>query len=378
MQLLGSQIAVAGDAVRVHRRRVGVFGRLGQVPGLGFVLALVLLVGHSSWRSPGRSRRVARPVRGSARVARRRGRVPARHRRSCVRVSRRRCVGQFKVGPGRARQSRYVYIVVAMALPTIGVAADAIARRWRVLTIPVVALLVAGVPGNIHQLRIYTEPVVRSTGRSSRTEVLEAPRLPFARSCLRRSAPVPRRSTGSTSAGSSRAFPRAASRRRPRSAVADREPDARSRVAGAVVREVVAGLRACLRSPPPSNASCTCASASTLDAGPADDHVRPAGRRPVEPGAVRPRDDARGDDRAACRRVRRPVCGPHAVRLRGCSTARRRARCDGARSSELLGAMVERVRARRRARAPRAGTRRAPRSGRRAPMSTSCASSRRR
>ena len=36
------------------------------------------------------------------------------------------------------------------------IAADAIARQWRVLTIPVVVLLLAGVPGNLHQLRIYT------------------------------------------------------------------------------------------------------------------------------------------------------------------------------------------------------------------------------
>ena len=64
-------------------------------------------------------------------------------------------IAQHNIGPGRARQSRYVYIVVAMALPALAIAADAIARRWRLLTIPIVVVLLAGLPGNIHDLRIY-------------------------------------------------------------------------------------------------------------------------------------------------------------------------------------------------------------------------------
>jgi hypothetical protein len=50
-----------------------------------------------------------------------------------------------------ARQSRYVYLVVALLLPALAVAADAVVRRWRVATPAVVVLLLAGVPGNVQQ-----------------------------------------------------------------------------------------------------------------------------------------------------------------------------------------------------------------------------------
>jgi hypothetical protein len=83
-------------------------------------------------------------------------------------------------GPERARQSRYVYIVAALALPALAIAADAIARRWRALTIPVVVLLLVGVPGNIRDLRTYANHSQYDRA-AFRAEVLEAPRLPLAR-----------------------------------------------------------------------------------------------------------------------------------------------------------------------------------------------------
>jgi len=58
-------------------------------------------------------------------------------------------------------------------------AADAIVGRRRFLAIPIVALLLVGVPGNVHQLRIYTNQSLLDR-RRFRTDVLAAPRLPLA------------------------------------------------------------------------------------------------------------------------------------------------------------------------------------------------------
>jgi hypothetical protein len=82
-------------------------------------------------------------------------------------------------GPARARESRYVYLSVALVLPALALAADAIARRRRVFAVAVVVILLAGVPGNVHKLSAYTNH--SETDRDKfRAAVLEAPRLPRA------------------------------------------------------------------------------------------------------------------------------------------------------------------------------------------------------
>ncbi len=98
--------------------------------------------------------------------------------------------GTHGTGPERARQSRYVYLVAALALPALAIAADTIARRRRVLAIPIVVLLLLGVPGNIEDLRTYAN--LSSIDRAEfRREVLAAPRLPLATRLPRRSRPAP-------------------------------------------------------------------------------------------------------------------------------------------------------------------------------------------
>ncbi|MDP1807198.1 MAG: hypothetical protein Q8K72_18625, partial [Acidimicrobiales bacterium] len=52
-------------------------------------------------------------------------------------------------GPERATESRYLYLIAALILPCLAVAADAIATRWRQATPVVVCLLLVGTPGNI-------------------------------------------------------------------------------------------------------------------------------------------------------------------------------------------------------------------------------------
>ena len=154
------------------------FGRLGQVPGLGVVLGLVVLVGI-----------VLAVDREGLHEIRARFAVPLALLvgaglflllTGVVRAGEPAGLkGAFGIGPDRARQSRYVYLVAAMALPTIGIAVDAVARRWRLMTIPIVALVLAGVPGNLHELRIYAAQG-RPYREQTRVTILEAPRLPLA------------------------------------------------------------------------------------------------------------------------------------------------------------------------------------------------------
>jgi len=80
------------------------------------------------------------------------------------------------MGAGFASQSRYVYVVVALASPALAVAADQIARRAVLLVPLVICVLLIGVPGNVHTTWTQTGP-----GRGERTDreiLLAAPRVP--------------------------------------------------------------------------------------------------------------------------------------------------------------------------------------------------------
>ena len=91
-------------------------------------------------------------------------------------------------GAEHARDSRYVYVVVAMVFPALALAADAIIRRWRQAAVGVVALWLVALPGNIDQLANYTG---RGAGtRASRSFILTAPRLAHRPQVARLQAPI--------------------------------------------------------------------------------------------------------------------------------------------------------------------------------------------
>jgi hypothetical protein len=92
-------------------------------------------------------------------------------------------------GPARARESRYVYVIAAMVLPSIALAVDTIIRRWRRLAIPVLALVLVGVPGNLYRLWQY-EPYY-ATLRFERVSILSLARAPLARQLRHSKEPVP-------------------------------------------------------------------------------------------------------------------------------------------------------------------------------------------
>ena len=56
-----------------------------------------------------------------------------------------------------SEKSRYLHLVAAMMLPALGVAADAVMRRWRSrwLTVAVIAVLVVRIPGNLNVIVDY-------------------------------------------------------------------------------------------------------------------------------------------------------------------------------------------------------------------------------
>jgi hypothetical protein len=165
------------------------FGRLAQVPFVGFVLVAVLVIGLVIAVRRGGVRALRGPLAiplallaGAFLFLLVTGLVRSGQAASLA--------GTHGTGPERARQSRYVYLVAALALPALAIAADTIARRRRALTIPIVVLLILGVPGNIEDLRSYAN--LSSVDRAAfRREVLVAPRLPLAARLPRRLRPSP-------------------------------------------------------------------------------------------------------------------------------------------------------------------------------------------
>jgi hypothetical protein len=117
------------------------FDEIGQLPGVGIALAVLLSAGlWVAW-----------------------GRLPRERLRSEAAAPGALLIGAFvffvvsgfgragvaRLGPETAVASRYVHLFAAMTLPAVAVAADAVIRRWRVLTPLVVILLLVGVPGNV-------------------------------------------------------------------------------------------------------------------------------------------------------------------------------------------------------------------------------------
>jgi hypothetical protein len=149
------------------------YGGLGQLPGVGLALAAMLIAGLVIARAelgPSFRSRAAMPV---ALLA---GGVIFLGITGYGRA------GQLLFfagsGPERARDSRYVYLVAAMALPAIALAADAIIRRWRILVPLVLVLSILGLPGNVHKLAEFRDSY--KSLHAERENILIAPRVPFA------------------------------------------------------------------------------------------------------------------------------------------------------------------------------------------------------
>lgn len=91
--------------------------------------------------------------------------------------------------PGAANRSRYIDLTLALMLPALAVAADAIVRSRRALTIPVLALLLIGIPGNLRSIATFTARQEASTAQYRRI-VLALPRHPLSRKVPRALQPI--------------------------------------------------------------------------------------------------------------------------------------------------------------------------------------------
>src|SRR4029078_12608638 len=74
-----------------------------------------------------------------------------------------------------------LHLVTAMILPAIAVAADALMRRWRALTIVVVVVLLIGIPSNVNVIVNYMHRGVVENQTAYKQMMLSLPRVPTAK-----------------------------------------------------------------------------------------------------------------------------------------------------------------------------------------------------
>jgi hypothetical protein len=155
------------------------FARQGQIPFLGFLLGAVLVVGlvfafrgRGSWFPLG-------PLASS--IALLGGALLFLVLTGIVRAGQGGLLFLLNTsGPERARESRYVYLIAAMALPALAIGADALIARWRHLAVPIVILLLLGLPGNIHRLMHPEDLHQFANSAATHAQIVGLPRLPLA------------------------------------------------------------------------------------------------------------------------------------------------------------------------------------------------------
>jgi hypothetical protein len=123
------------------------FGALGMVPGVGLLLAVVLIVGLGlAWH------RIDRPD------VRRLAAAPLAMMLGSLAFLAITGWGRAWVfGVEFASRSRYLHVAAALLLPALAVAINALYSRWRAVGIGACVLLLIGIPGNIRQTVNYEE-----------------------------------------------------------------------------------------------------------------------------------------------------------------------------------------------------------------------------
>lgn len=146
------------------------YSAIGQLPGTGVVIAGVLIVGLAiAFRARSRSGQLRQLQAPLALLI---GSV----------------VFLAITATGRpvdtARASRYLYLVCAMTLPALTVAADALVTRWRRFFAVAIGLFVVGLPGNVIALA-DAQHNLKPEDSSIRQIMLSLPRDPLARNVPR-------------------------------------------------------------------------------------------------------------------------------------------------------------------------------------------------
>lgn len=157
----------------------GSYRALGQIPALGIVLAVVLIVGLAL--AIAERRRSQHVYELAAPIALLAG--------SGIFLTIT-ALGRVEFGPDVARASRYLSLVAAMTLPALAVAADAFVRRWRRLLPLAIAIFIVGIPGNISALA-DKQRSLKPTYNATRRTILSLGRVPRARMTPRSLHPDP-------------------------------------------------------------------------------------------------------------------------------------------------------------------------------------------
>jgi hypothetical protein len=149
----------------------GTFDALGQLPGVGIALIVLLGVGLTlAWRPLGRDELRRRAAAPAALLA---GPVVFLVITAFGRAS--------AFGASAGRSSRYLYIVAALSVPAVAVAADAVGRRWRIFAPAVLAVLVVGIPGNIKLFADHSNGGFANFQLGSKRLILSVGQVPVSR-----------------------------------------------------------------------------------------------------------------------------------------------------------------------------------------------------
>jgi len=165
-------------ATSVRTTLSSTFGALAQVPFLGWALAAMLVAGIVVAVLDARRSATLGALTAPSALA-----------LAALLFALLLALTRFGLGATFAASSRYLHIVAALVLPALAVAADALARRWRVLAPVVVLLLLVGVPGNIAKIGDNVGPAARY--REQRRVISELPALANARAVPRSLHPTP-------------------------------------------------------------------------------------------------------------------------------------------------------------------------------------------
>jgi hypothetical protein len=170
----GAGIPSIGRLAWYVRTGIGAtFSAMGQLPGAGVALGVLLVVGLVvAWgRLDGAERRRRAAAPGALLIGAVLFLVIAGLGRAKPPT------GAVRLFPAPVAPSRYLHMVAALTVPALAVAADAVVRRWRLLGPAVLVLLVIGIPGNVKELADLGR---NQTWRAYRQFILSLPRLPVA------------------------------------------------------------------------------------------------------------------------------------------------------------------------------------------------------
>lgn len=157
------------------------FGALGQVAGVGWLLAAALVAGG------------VLAVRDACRRGRRGERAaPVAMLAGAALFLVIAALDRSGFGTAGARAGRYLHVVAALLLPAIAIALDELLSRWKAVGVVALALLLVGIPGNVLDARNYARKQ-HIVDDATRRIMLTVPRDPLARTAPAGLRPEPNR-----------------------------------------------------------------------------------------------------------------------------------------------------------------------------------------